>query len=222
MEKYDRAVQAAIAEIRTPACGVTQQFLAVHQVSIDSDQPAVAYVDTLVEPGTFFVYFFVEDEPYYFVVVIRSEQDQLVVSDSYVEARVRTYLAIYSPILSADDITHRLKIAPTRTCTKGEPLRPNVMKIFDEHRWYFHPNKDIPGDVEHKLASLLDQIQPATKEIVELVEAYACTVCIHIAYQGYKDQMWGWHADQQTIQRISALRAIIDVDLYASGPDLPT
>lgn len=221
MEASDRAVRAAIAEIQTPTRGVTQQFLAVHQVSLDRDQPAVAYVDTSVEPGSFLVYFFVEGEPYYFVVAICSEHHQLVVSDSYFEARVRTYLAIYSPILSADDITQRLKIVPTQTCAKGERIRPNITKLFDEHRWYLHPNKNIPGDIEDKLRSLLDQIQPATEQIVELVEQYSCRVCIHIGYQGYKDQMWGWHADQQTIQRISSLHASLDLDLYASGPDLP-
>ena len=220
MEEYERAIQVAIAEIRTPTRGVTQQFLLVHRVSMNGDQLDVARVDTSAEPGAFFVYFSVVDEPYYFVVVIRPIHNQITVSDSYVEAWVRTYLAIYSPLLTADDITQRLKLKPTATRTKGERIRPRVQRVYKEHRWYFHPQEYVPDDLEHKLAYLLDQVEPATREIVQLVDEYQCQVCIHIAYHGYKDQMWGWHADQPTIHRISTLGASVDLDLYASGPDL--
>ncbi len=47
-------------------------------------------------------------------------------------------------------------------------------------------------------------------------------VGINIAYWGYKEQMWGIHFGTDIIQGLAVLNLSVDVDLYASGPDLGT
>lgn len=48
-----------------------------------------------------------------------------------------------------------------------------------------------------------------------------CSICISVVYRGYQCQMWGLHWTADTLRQLAALGVDIDVDIYASGPDLP-
>jgi hypothetical protein len=88
------------------------------------------------------------------------------------------------------------------------------------HRWNFDPIGDGPGECDQKLKSLLDQLEHAYSRIGEL--AARCDVWIQVVYHGYGSQMWSLHWDAETMRRISTLGVDVDVDLYASGPELPS
>lgn len=88
------------------------------------------------------------------------------------------------------------------------------MKV-EEHRWYLEPQKDLPRSFEDKLTSLLDCLEPAKSGIAQLQGD--CEACICICYEGYRDWMGGWHLDLESIRRIAALNAEVDLDLYAYG-----
>lgn len=90
-------LKVAISEVLQPTLGVTEQVLAVHKLVIQDDgNPLILLIDEESELGAYYVYFGVEDEPYYFVVVIRQESNELVASAAYIEAAVRVYLSIRS------------------------------------------------------------------------------------------------------------------------------
>jgi len=138
---------------------------------------------------------------------------------SYIEASVQVCLAIYSPTLDPDTITQRIGIAPSRTKTKGDPIRRRDPRTYVEHRWYFALQPDPPRALEIKLRQLLGSVVHATEALAAL--APECDVVLHIVYKGYQSWMGGVHLDPATLQQIAALGAAIDLDLYAYGPELP-
>jgi hypothetical protein len=221
-ELQDLAVSVAIEEVLHPTWGVTQQVLAVHQIAIRDGQPSILRVDTETEPGTYFIYFEIVDEPYYFVIIVSEKDKILSVSGVYIEAEVKVELSISGTILHPDVITERLKLNPTRKCVLGESIRPQTPNIkFKTHSWYFEPQQDIPGELENKLQFLLTQLDPIQAEIANLQDSCDITICI--CYNGYQSSMGGWHIDKEILQKIVALGAEVDFDLYAYGKhDLPS
>lgn len=215
------ALQVAIAEALNPTLGVTEQVLAAHKLVFRDGTPLILRVDEESEPEAYFIYFGIEDEPYYFVVVIREENKNLVASATYIEAAVRVYLSIRSTTLSPSAITEKVTLNPTKTYLRGEsryPRNPHVK--FKKHHWYFEPQKGVPGELENKLNFLLDRLEPAQSRIADLQDECEIYICIY--YQGYRGWMGGWHIDKATIRRIAALGAEVDLDLYACGKqDLP-
>ena len=215
----DLAEHIAILETIEPTLGVTEQVPAVHQLNMHDETPVILHVDEN-EPGVFDVYFGIEGEPYYFAIVVRKENDRLIASASYIEAAVRVYLSIHSTLLDPSSITERVQLAPTRSDRIGEKRFPKSSVKFKDNRWYFEPQKDIPGDLGSKLKFLLDRLEPIEANIASLQNE--CEIYLSICYKGYKDWMGGWHIDKETIRRIAALGAEVDLDLYAYGDwDLP-
>jgi hypothetical protein len=212
----DLASQIAISEVLNPTLGVTEQVLAGHKLVATDNIPRILSIDDRSELGAFYVYFGIEGEPYYFVVVVREEEGKLIASASYIEAAVRVYLRITSTSLDPIAITERLKLTPTQSRKIGDIKHPrNPQLTFQEHRWYFEPQQDIPGNIENKLRFLLDRLKPLQSIFATLQNE--CDLSINICYEGYKDWMGGWHIDRNTILEIAALGAEVDLDLYALG-----
>ncbi|MEO1590875.1 MAG: DUF4279 domain-containing protein [Cyanobacteria bacterium J06632_22] len=212
----------AISEVLNPTLGVTEQVLAVHKLAVQDGNPLILLVDKDGELGAYYIYFGIEDEPYHFVVVIRQEGKKLVASAAYIEAAIRVYLLISSTTLHPNTITEKVKLNPTRKGLLGEASHPRTPNVkFKENRWYFEPQKGVPGNLENKLNFLLDQLESAQLMIADLQDE--CEIYICICYAGYRGWMGGWHIDKATIRRIAALGAEVDLDLYAYGEqDLPS
>ncbi len=214
-----KAVEAAIKELLSPTLGVTEQILAVHKLVMHSGLPVVARIQHKSD-GAYYIYFALEGEPYYFVVVVLISDNQFLVSSSYIESGVRVYLCISSETLEPQEITSRVGLIPTCSNFKGQTRYPrNPHLKFQEHRWYFEPEKGIPGSLEEKLDFLLEKLEPVETQVASLRDK--CEILIGICYEGYKSWMGGWHLNHSTILKIAALAAEVDFDLYAFGPDLP-
>ncbi len=69
-----------------------------------------------------------------------------------------------------------------------------------------------------KLCRLLDLTESAALRVRGLTDR--CDVSLMVLYDGYSSQMWGLAFEPGDVVRLAALGASIDVDLYASGPDL--
>jgi hypothetical protein len=80
------------------------------------------------------------------------------------------------------------------------------------------PDGDLPGEVKDKLIRLLDLTDIASTRIRAL--GSVCDIDILVAYRGYAHQMWGLPIEAREMARIAAMGAGLDVDLYASGPEL--
>ncbi len=214
----DLVRQIAIAEALNPQIGLTEQILAVHQLTMVDHVPSILLVDD--NSDGFRVYFGIENEPYYLVIVVREKAGELVAEFASLEAAVRVYLAISSKVYSPTAITERIGLTPTRTCLMGAPRTPIKSLRFQEHRWYFEPQQNIPGDLHQKLNFLLAQLEPHQSMVTSLQKD--CEICISICYQAYRGSMGGWHIDIATMQKIVGLGADVDLDLYAHGEhDLP-
>ena len=220
------AVDLARREILTPALSTTKEVLAVHAPVLADGLPLIARADTTREPGAFYFYFRLENEPYYLVIVVRPGEKGLAVAGAYVEAAVRVFLLITSETLSPDEITRRVGFKPTATHGKGKCLHKHLRPLA-KTMWRFEPHMSLPESVDRKLDLLLDELDAPTElaedgpapRIAEL--AGECEVAVTICYEGYKDWLGGWGAGPGTLQRLAALGANVELDLYASGPDLP-
>jgi hypothetical protein len=113
-----------------------------------------------------------------------------------------------------------LHVMPTESWHKGErrPRDSSPRRKF--HAWYFDPAGDGPGECDQKMKALLKSLAGASSGITKLTGQ--CSVCITIVYRGYQSQMWGLHWTANDLQQIAAMGVDIDVDIYASGPDLPS
>ncbi len=212
------AVELARREVLAPALSTTKEVLAVHTPLLEGGQPLLARADTTREPGAFYFYFRLEHQPYYLVIVVRPGEKGLVAAGAYVEASVRVFLLITSETLSPAEITRRVGFEPTATHGKGKCLHKQLAPM-SKTRWRFEPHASLPESLDRKLVLLLDEIDGSAGRVAAL--AAECTVAVGICYEGYKDWLGGWAASPATIERLAALGANVELDLYASGPDLP-
>jgi hypothetical protein len=207
----------ALAELREPKLSLTQQYLAVHRVVEDESRPLVAGV--VVTDTGLDVYFQLVDRDYFFVVCVSADDSGASVVFCRAEAKCRVYLAITSDTVPPEHITATLRLAPTESWHLGDPGPRDGSLPRKFHAWYFDPVGDGPGECDQKLKTLIKMLAGASSGIGEL--ASQCTVCISVLYRGYQSQMWGFHWTADTLRQLSALGVDIDVDIYASGPDLP-
>jgi len=212
-------ITAALAEITSPHLGTTEQLLAVHTLARTDNAVHPTHIDTTSDPSGATLYFRITDEPYFFVIVVQSHAHQAKAVASYVEAAVKVYLTIYSETLDSHTITQHVGITPTETRQKGAQIKPYVSHIYAEHRWYYELQPDHPDAPERKIQRLLHRVLPMANGLAQI--ANACHVVLHIGYKGYQSSMGGLHLDAETARQIATLGADIDIDLYASGPELP-
>jgi hypothetical protein len=207
----------ASAELREPKLSLTRQYLAVHRVAEDESGPLSAGV--VVTDHGLDVYFQLVDEHYFLVLCVIADETGPSVRFCRAEAKSRVYLAITSDTVSPEDVTAMLELTPTESWHRGDPGRHDRGPERKFHAWYFDPLGDGPGECDQKMKALLEILAGASTRISEL--AVRCKVCISVVYHGYQCQMWGLHWSTETVRRIAALGVEIDIDLYASGPDLP-
>ena len=204
------AIEFATIELENQALDFTEQFLQVHQILYRDNKPVIARVDDTREREAFFVYFTLQQQPYFYVLVIRIRNYKLTIDASYVEARVRVYLSIKSEELNVQQINELIGLTSTKT------------KYFPRakfNNWQFEPQKDIPEEIERKLDYLLNSLELYKDNIARLAPKTHSS--INIVYKGYQSCMSGWHLTREQIKRIAELRCKIDLDLYAYGDDLP-
>lgn len=210
---------AAIArqEVLSPTWGVVQ-ILAVHKLVILDGVPSIARIDDTREPGVFYIYFPLENQDYFLVIMVESSNSEFVVSGSYVEADVRVYLIVDSDLLEPDVITALIGIKPTSTHKKGELRTPKTTLLCRANLWIFEPQKDVPDELERKLSFLLAQLENVATNLSSLSEQ--CDIYINVIYTAYQEQMGGWQLDRKTMSQILSLGADVDLTIYARGSNL--
>lgn len=223
MDTRDDAVRLAQAELAVRHFGVTRQFLTVHVVALDDmGAPQLARIDDTSEPGTYRLYFRIQGEPYYIVVVVGHDvEGHLAVAWVYMEAAIRVYLGVYSAALSAPNITEHLGLVPTQTYARGTPITARGSRRHCQHIWLYEPQAGLPAGFEEKLMTLLRLVAPRADRFAALPPD--CTVELAIVYQGWggDPQFGGLHFEAETTRQLSLLGASIDIDLYAYGPPMP-
>jgi hypothetical protein len=214
-----RVIQVARAEVRDRTWALTRQFLGSRAVLLENGEPVIARVAEL-EPGRSLVYIPLEERGrHHLVIAIREAPaaDPEVIGVA-IEADVRVYLRIASPVVTGTEITSRLGLTPTRIEVRGEPRPYTPALICDMHRWVLEPQAGIPGHVEEKLEALFQAIRPSAGEIATLSQD--CSVEVQVVYDGWRGdpQFGGWTVAKEHTAFLAQIGASIDFDLYATGP----
>lgn len=215
---HSAAVEAALAELTTPTRADTTQFFGPHPLELEHGLPRVHAV--LAKDALFEVYFKPASEHYFLVLMVEHQGGTWTIRGCRPEARSRVALSLVSDELTAGDITQAIGLEPTDSWSTGD-LRPRNMQHLGTYRftrWTLCLEGDLPGEFEDKLTRLLDVTDHASSRIRAL--GSVCDINILVGYQGYAQQMWGLPIEARDMARIAALGAGLDVDLYASGPEL--
>jgi Domain of unknown function (DUF4279) len=212
------ALELALREVVEQEWLSTQQFFRAHTLQKDNGLPVTT---VLAIQDRFDVYFHLEKEPYFLVIPVNLEQDKLKLYHCRAEAKSRVYLGITSETVTAAELTARIGLEPTENWKKGAPNPTTRGRInYKFHGWFLDPSGNGPGGVDQKLQKLLDLTDPYAAAIRELSEEGDCSVWVRVPYSGYQEQMWGVGVDPRDLQRLAALGAGLDIDLYAYGPPL--
>ncbi|MBN9482876.1 MAG: hypothetical protein BGO70_08365 [Bacteroidetes bacterium 43-93] len=210
LEKQFREI--AINEIRNADLGVTEQFLEIHEIEYEGDNPKILYVH--LDSNTHGrVYFAVKDEYFYFCVYTRIEPEPKAYwSDS--ERSVHLSFVANSENLSSADLASLTALIPTTTWEKGQ-IRHNI-----PHRTSginFIPNEE-PDTLDNKLLHLLDFLESDKSGIDAVIKAadYTCIFATIDAHNG-NEHIHGVYLEPPILKRLADLDVSIDFDFYARG-----
>lgn len=213
--------QIAIKEVLNPTFESTKQFLGVNKVEMDGDIPRIKDIIISEDKSFAEVYFPIMDEEYYFVIYI-DLIPEVSLRFMGMSAGSKVELFVCSDTEDINKMIRLLQVTPQRSWSKGEKrVHSNGIdySIKNNSGFIYTPIEKTTGEVEDKLDYLLNELIQAKDKIFELRKV--AEVEIQVTYYGYKDQMWGINLKPQTIQRLSELGVSLDIDLYASGNDLP-
>ena len=159
------------------------------------------------------VYFPLEGEHYYLVVTLDLEPSPIIRGVAMSPGN-DVYFAVTSEMHSLEELLALAGIKPTRTWRRGEKNG----KLPRHNGFEIRSFEKKTGDVEDKLRALLDTLLPFRANLSHL--SALASVGVSIAYYGYKEQMGGIYLDEEMIGKLAELHVPVDIDLYASGPDL--
>lgn len=216
----DRIREAAIQEVQFPTFEVTRQYLRVNQVVCQDGVPLIGDI-VIADPASAAVWFPIVGESYYLVVYVDFETSPEV---RWVETSAgnKVSLIVVSETSTLEELITTLQgIEPTSTWMKGGVRRQtshgNV--IWENSGFEIEPFPKTSGEVEDKIQAIVDILEPHTHQLAELATK-ADHIELSIAYFGYTAQMWGIHLEPEVVRQLAELGVAIDIDLYASGPDL--
>ncbi len=214
MTKDDQLILAATEELEAQTWGVTQQFLAVHEIVYEEGRPKVARVDYDKKDGSVIIYFAVKGERFYFAFHFHNPGD-LTSMGIYVEPYNAVYLVAVSDKLSLHELKAIALFNPLREGNKGEwkNRRPLVEKYSYIH---IEPNPEASafGDKLEKLLDFLEQDREGVERLVKDAGAY---IQATIIFHNGNTMLGGPRVSMHSIKRMALLSLEIDFDLYAEG-----
>lgn len=233
MSVEDEIRIVAINEVLHPTFALTKQYLHANRLVVIDGVPFIEDIiyseveevpeeserdprDIIIYPETrrASVYFPVLNEDYYFVVHV-GIGDEIVPRWMEMSPGNKVELRAVSDA-ALSELLKILPIVPTEVWEKGQQINESMA--------YKHSGLTVAlsdkktGEVENKLKSLVEFLHPMKDQLLLLAEI--ATTEVSIAYYGYKNEMWGIHLDPAVLQAVAQLKVSVDIDLYASGPDL--
>jgi hypothetical protein len=211
MDDHD-ILQKAIEEIRSQTFGLTQQFLAIHEVDLSGfDRWRIDRENT---DGTVVVYCPVKQEKFTFAINF----------DTIPELRVRwvgtvPYASVCfrasSETLDFRDLAALSVLPHTGGWNKGDRRKYGNSTYTFSSIW-MEPNPE-PGEFEHKLSKLLfflGQDEAGVKRMVEKAGGY---IQVAMEFHNGNTMLGGAHISLDLIKKMSQLNLAIDFDLYVGG-----
>ncbi|OWR29835.1 hypothetical protein CDO73_12165 [Saccharibacillus sp. O23] len=211
--------RAVLDEIAVPRFELTKQYLSVNTLVVKEGLPQIEQIDICEREQTAEVYFPIVGEDYYFVIYL-DLAPKVSVRFMGMEAGSRVYFSASSSVIDLEELIQDLDRQPTETWQKGTRI-PNrrAERFYEDSGFTYEINGSNSGTADQKIAQLIDMLDGLSLDRV--LNSQDIHREIQVVYYGYKDQMWGIHLEPDTLMKLAKLNAHIDIDLYASGPDLP-
>ncbi|ANY67842.1 hypothetical protein BBD42_16205 [Paenibacillus sp. BIHB 4019] len=205
-------------EIEKQSFELTKQYLSVHKLVYENGKPKIA--DVIMNDGeqSAEVYFSIADEAYYFVVYLDTSPE-VTVRFMGMSAGNRVYLSVSANVANLEKLLKGINLVPSKTWQKGTQISyRNTNRFHEDSGFTFQLEDKKTGEVEEKLANLINKLE--TSNLIQIIESEEIHKVVRVVYYGYKEQMWGINLKPKIIEKLSKLNASLDIDLYASGPDL--
>src|SRR5580700_6304191 len=112
-------IKYTIEEVEKKSWGVTQQFLEIHELLYEDNNPKIAHIDQDNPDGTAIVYFPVKDEKFYFTIYVKTSP---AINISWVgtEGGYRVYFKATSDNLNFGQLAGLTVLKPTNGWNKGD------------------------------------------------------------------------------------------------------
>lgn len=206
-------IEKATEELETKSCGVTEQFLKIHQVVYENGKPKVERVDRESEDGTAIVYFHVKDEKFYLAIYVDTEPE-VSVRHVNTEAYHSVYFKAVSEAYSFGELSKMTKLKSTGGRNKGDKRGGNI--VWKRSSLFFEPNAEA-DEFEDKIKKLLDFLEQDKDGISTLVDNANGHIQVASSFHNGNTMLGGHHLDKDIIKRMANLNLAIDFDLYADG-----
>jgi Domain of unknown function (DUF4279) len=120
-------------------------------------------------------------------------------------------LRIFSAVLTHQEITIRLGLAPTRAHIKGDLVNPRHTTTWREHAWLLASPLGKDKDLATHLRSILDLTWPKKDTVTALTQC--CRIDLFCGYASIHGQ-GGFTLDHEILARVADMRLSLDLDLY--------
>jgi hypothetical protein len=205
-------IQKAIEEIQTKTFGVTQQFLAIHEIDLDNVDKL--RIDREMQDGTIIVYFPVKREKFSFVVYFDTAPE-VVVRFVGTAPYVSVYFRATSSTLDFQELAAYTILPNSIGWNKGDKRRTGNT-TYQFSCIMFEPNPE-PDEFEDKLRSLLVFLQQDIEGVKLLVEKAGGYIQVAMEFHNGNTMLGGPHISPDLIKQMSLLNLGVDFDLYVGG-----
>jgi hypothetical protein len=206
-------IEKAIEEIEAKNCGVTDQFLKIHELVYENNRPKVARVDRESEDGTAIVYFPVKDQKFFLAVYVDTEPE-VSVRHVNTEPYNSVYFKAISEVYTLEELSEMTKLKSTGGRNKGD--RRGGSASWRHSSIFFEPNPEA-DEFEDKIKKLLDYLEQDKEGISALVDNANGHIQVASSFHNGNTMLGGNHLDRNIIKRLANLNLAIDFDLYADG-----
>jgi hypothetical protein len=206
-------IEKAIEEIEAKSCGVTEQFLKIHELVYENDRPKVARVDRESEDGTAIVYFPVKDQKFYLAVYVDTEPE-VSVRHVNTEPSNSVYFKAISEVYTLEELAEMTKLKPTGGRNKGDKRGGSAS--WRHSSIFFEPNPEA-DEFEDKLKKLLNFLEQDKDGVATLVNKANGHIQVASSFYNGNTMLGGHHLNRDVIRRMANLNLAIDFDLYADG-----
>ncbi|MDP4265398.1 MAG: DUF4279 domain-containing protein [Bacteroidota bacterium] len=211
-------IQKATEEIKAKTFGTTEQFLEIHEIVYEDNNPKVARVDRDKKDGTAIVYFPVKDEKFYLAVYLNTEPE-VSIRGVGTESYNSVYFHASSEILTLEQLSQMTTLKSSLGRNKGDEKRSKNGRtriVWKNSTIFFEPNPE-PDEFEDKLKKLLDYLDQDKEGVARLVDEARGSIQVAIEFHNGNTMLGGPHINKEVINRMAGLNLEIDFDLYVGG-----
>lgn len=126
---------------------------------------------------------------------------------------IRVFLRVIGDIYDTDMISKELRLEPTRTWRKGEPIR-TTGKYYDYTAWIYGIEACETLDVNVQLSNLQDRFVDKVEKLARLKKALDLEISIDVAIVVENNELPAIYLESEVVKFIAGLDARIDFDLY--------